>query len=65
MAMITVVTMVLLSFPNMIGIGPINMTPPVFTSLVLGDEDCIAVPTNISMNPMNMATIPAIMMVFP
>jgi hypothetical protein len=65
MAIITVVIMVLLSLPNIMGMGPISMTPPVLTSPDLGEEDCIAVPTNISMNPISMAIIPVIIMVFP
>ena len=49
----------LLSLPNMIGIGPINITPPVWTSDVF-EVDCNAVPTKIRITPRNMTIIPAV-----
>lgn len=64
MARITAITINPLSFPKIMGMGPINITPPVLTSLVL-DEACSAVPTNTKMNPMKIIRIPAKMMVFP
>ena len=62
MAIITAIMVKLLSFPNMIGIGPIKITPPLLTSLVL-EEACSAVPTNTRINPMIITAIPAIIMV--
>jgi len=45
----------------MIGIGPINITPPVCTSEFL-EVDCNAVPTKTRITPRNITIIPALLM---
>lgn len=52
-----------LSLPNIMGIGPIIIIPPVCTSDVF-EVDCSIVPINMSTIPMNRAIIPAMIMVF-
>ncbi len=49
----------------MMGMGPINITPPVLTSPVLEAVPCRMLPMNIRMNPMKIAIIPAIIIPVP
>jgi hypothetical protein len=65
MTKITAVTMKPLSLPNMMGMGPIRITPPVLTSVFLVVVLCSAVPRNIRIKPIKITIIPAIMMVLP
>ena len=58
MARITVVTMKPLSLPNMMGMGPIRITPPVLTSGFFVVVLCSAVPRNIRIKPMKITIIP-------
>ncbi len=53
------------SFPNMMGMGPIRITPPVLTSPVLDAVPCRNVPMNIRMKPIKIAMIPNNMMLLP
>ena len=52
-----VTVIILLSFPKMIGIGPMSITPPVLTlvsspsRLLFFPEDNMAVPKNVSSTP--------------
>ena len=48
-----------LSFPNIMGMGPIKITPLVWTSVLEEpDDDCNAVPTNIKRMPRITTTKP-------
>ena len=71
-AKITPVTAIPLSLPNIMGIGPIIMTPPVFISVfeplsweLVEDVDWIMLPINIKMIPTIIIKKPAITIVFP
>lgn len=65
MAKITAIIMKLLSVPNIMGMGPIKITPPVLTSLVFEVAPCRAGPMNIKIKPMNITIIPAMIMLLP
>lgn len=58
-ANITANTISPLSFPNIIGMGPIKITPPVLISVFEDPEDdCRAVPMNIKRKPTIMTAKP-------
>ncbi len=64
MAKITAKMIRLLSLPKMIGIGPIKIIPPVWTSPVL-EVDCNTDPIIIRITPIKTNIIPEIRTVLP